>query len=167
MRWHGHSTTSCAQVGWTPHHCVPTDTTYRRPAAPAARGAGTLHRPPLDRGICATRRGSGRRARGATSYQVHHSNTTPVKQVAATKDLVRARFLSMLYEKQACFQLHVVVGACNTGAVAAAIIEEAEVLDAAVVVLGSHLKSLLQELWSGSVANTVAARLRRPCVLVR
>ena len=87
--------------------------------------------------------------------------------MAATKDLVRARFLSTLYEKQACFQLHVVVGASNTSAVAAAIVEEADLLDANVVVLGSHLKSLLRELWTGSVANKVATTLRRPCCIVR
>lgn len=90
------------------------------------------------------------------------------QQVAATKDLVRARFLSLLYGSQeVCFQLHIVVGASNTGAVAAAIVEEAELLDAAVVVLGSHLKTLLQELWSGSVTNTVVTTLRKPCVIVR
>lgn len=81
--------------------------------------------------------------------------------------MVRARFLSLLYDKQACFQLHVVVGAHNTSAVAAAIVEEAEILNAAVVVLGSHLKSLMQELWGGSVANTVARRLAKPCIIVR
>lgn len=68
---------------------------------------------------------------------------------------------------QAWFQLHVVVGASNTPAVAHAIVEEAEILDATVVIVGSHLKSTLQELWSGSVSNTVASHLQRPCILVR
>ncbi len=66
-----------------------------------------------------------------------------------------------------CFQLHVVVGASNTQAVAHAILEEADLLDATVVIIGSHLKSALQELWNGSVGNTAASHLQRPCILVR
>lgn len=88
-------------------------------------------------------------------------------EIQEAKAMFKNRFLLTLLQHEVPFRLHIVVASVDKNTVARAISDEAHAINAAAIVIGSQLKSKLQEMWGGSVAASAVAKVRRPVILVR
>lgn len=81
--------------------------------------------------------------------------------------MVRAAFAPIVNLHQIPTDVHLIVAADSPDSIAGLLLEKAEELDAAALVVASHGKQALQEFWTGSVTRSLLRRCPAPLVVYR
>lgn len=89
-----------------------------------------------------------------------------VSHIEDAKAMINARFVSKAVDAEVPYQIELVRYGTGTDAIGEAICKRAEIINAVTVVIASHNKGLMKEIFLGSVTNYVNHHCKQPVLVM-